>query len=360
VEVQISEGVINPAYELGLEINYLIPRLYPEFLDKLGLGKFPQTVISIGYNLFDRIDLYRLNSIFFNYGYRWRKSESVSHTLTPLETLFTHIPESSVSDEFRDYLDENPGVRRSFEEQFVVGVGYEFTYDPAAGAISDFFFRGGVDLAGNVLAGLYSLADAKQDPEGRYTLLGVPFSQYARFRTDIRYGIKLNRNSSVAMRFITGLGVPYGNSVILPYLKQFFVGGTNSLRSFIARSLGPGAEIPPEGYNDITGDIRLEGNLEYRFAISGKFKGALFADVGNIWLYNEDPSRPEGVFSFGTFMDQLAVSAGWGLRWDFDFVVARLDFAYTVRTPYLIEGEKWTSRFEFWNPTWNIAIGYPF
>lgn len=132
------------------------------------------------------------------------------------------------------------------------------------------------------------------------------------------------------------------------------------MRSFIARSVGPGAEKPPEGFNDITGDIRLEWNLEYRFTIKGDFKGALFTDIGNIWLFNEDPTRPDGDFQFDTFLNEIAVSSGFGMRWDFDFVIARLDFAYTLRTPYLPEGERWANGIDIWKPTINIGVGYPF
>lgn len=132
------------------------------------------------------------------------------------------------------------------------------------------------------------------------------------------------------------------------------------MRSFIARSVGPGSEMPPEGYNDLTGDIRLEWNLEYRFNVAGKPKGALFTDAGNIWLFNEDASRPNGTFHIETFLDEIAISLGWGLRWDFDFIVARLDFAYTLRTPFLPAGERWASDFNFWKPTLSLAIGYPF
>src|SRR4029079_3465843 len=121
-----------------------------------------------------------------------------------------------------------------------------------------------------------------------------------------------------------------------------------------------GSEVPPEGYNDQTGDIRLEGNIEYRFTFAGSFKGALFVDTGNTWLFRDDPTRPDGTFHFDTFLDQLAVSYGWGLRWDFDFIVARLDFAYTLRTSYLPPGERWAHGFSFWDPTLNVAIGYPF
>jgi len=359
-EVQFADGEVNPAYELGIELNYRLPRLYPKFLAKKENRKLPQTILSTGYNLFNRLDLYRLNSLFLNLNYQWRVKESITHRFSPFEIVFTQIPESSISDEFREYLEANPGVQRSFDEQFVLGAGYEFTYDPPFARRGDFFFQGAVDFAGNLLYGAYSLANAEKNQEGKYTLFGVPFSQYFRTRVDLRYLTKLNDNSSLATRFVVGVGVPYTNSEILPYIRQFYVGGTNSLRSFIARSVGPGSEAPPEGYRDLTGDIRLEWNLEYRFTIAGNLKGALFTDVGNIWLYNEDPARPNGNFKFSTFMDELAVSSGWGIRWDFDFVVARLDLAYTMRTPYLEKGDRWTKNFDFWDPTFNIAIGYPF
>jgi outer membrane protein insertion porin family len=359
-EMQISNGTVNPAYELGLEANYTLPRFYPAFLFNVAKKSLPKTNISVGYNLFNRLDLYRLNSVFANFGYRWSKTDRFTHSLNPIEVIFTSIPEASKSEEFNIYLEENPGVKRSFDEQFIVGSAYEFTYQPSQTGRNEFYFRGGIDFAGNLLNGLYSVANAKKDSLGRYTLLGVPFSQYLRMRVDLRYGFDLNERSTLVSRVSAGLGLPLDNSTILPYIKQFYVGGTNSLRSFIARSVGPGSEVPPEGYNDLTGDIRLEANLEYRFDISGSLKGALFLDAGNIWLYNEDPARPNGKFQGSTFLKEIAVSSGWGVRWDFDFIVARLDFAYTLRTPYLPEGERWATDFNFWNPAINIAIGYPF
>ncbi len=359
-EVQIVDGVVNPAYEMGVEVNYQLPRLYPSFLLNLGKTNLPKTNISAGYNLFNRLDLYRLNSVYTNFGYRWSQGDRISHSFNPLEVIFTRIPEESKSDQFRQYLEDNPGVQRSFDEQFIVGTGYEFIYQNASGKRNDFFFRGGIDMAGNLLYGLYSAANSTKDSLGRYTLFGVPFSHYIRTRFDIRYGHAIRQQSKLVGRFSAGVGVPLNNSDILPYVKQFYVGGTNSLRSFVARTVGPGSEMPPGGFNDLTGDIRLEGNLEYRFTVSGKLKSALFVDAGNIWLFNEDPSRPNGTFRMNTFVNEIAISSGWGLRWDFDFIVARLDFAYTLRTPYLPKGERWATSFNFWNPAINIAIGYPF
>jgi outer membrane protein assembly factor BamA len=103
-----------------------------------------------------------------------------------------------------------------------------------------------------------------------------------------------------------------------------------------------------------------KGTLNIAFTFAGSFKGALFVDAGNTWLFRDDPTRPDGTFHFDTFLNQLGVSYGWGLRWDFDFIVARLDFAYTLRTPYLPAGERWAHGFSFWDPTLNVAIGYPF
>lgn len=359
-EMQIVDGHINPAYEAGVEVNYQLPKFYPSFLFNTAKRSLPKTNIAVGYNLFNRLDLYRLNSVFTNFGYRWSKTDRYSHYLNPGEIIYTRIPESSKSEEFNKYLEDNPGVQRSFDEQFIVGGSYEFTYQPLTDSRNNFFFRGGIDVAGNFLNGIFRATDSPKDSLGRYVLLGVPFSQYSRFRFDVRYTINFNERSKLVTRFSTGLGIPHGNSAILPYVKQFYVGGTNSLRSFIARSVGPGSEVPPGGYNDLTGDMRLEGNLEYRFDISGHLKGALFMDAGNIWLYNEDPSRPNGNFKFNTFLDEIAISSGWGLRWDFNFFVARLDFAYTTRTPYLPKGERWTTEYNFWNPAFNVAIGYPF
>lgn len=358
-EVQISDGQVNPAYELGLEFNYIVPRFYPAFLSGLGEKRLPKTNAAAGYNLFNRLDLYRMNSVFINFGYLWSRKDRVTHSFHPVEVIFTTVPESSKSEAFMNYLAENPGVQRSFDEQFMVGSGYEFTYNPSHGR-NNLFLRAGIDMAGNLLNGIYSASKASKDSLGRYKLLGVPFSQYIRTRIDLRYSFNFNQRSKLVTRFIVGVGVPVGNSTTMPYIKQFYVGGTNSLRSFVARSVGPGSETPPTGYTDLTGDIRLEGNLEYRFDLSGKLKGALFIDAGNIWLFNDDEARPHGAFHLDTFLQDIAVSSGWGLRWDFDFIVARLDFAYTLRTPYLPAGERWATDVQFWNPTINIAIGYPF
>ena len=144
------------------------------------------------------------------------------------------------------------------------------------------------------------------------------------------------------------------------------------MRAFRARSVGPGSYIPPDSLQNVlvdqTGDVKLEGNIEYRFPIAGFLKGAVFSDVGNIWLINEDPLRPGGKFELERFYKEFAVGLGLGLRIDVNLVVIRFDWAFPVRKPWLPEDDRWVfNEIDFFNRSWrkdnlllNISIGYPF
>jgi outer membrane protein assembly factor BamA len=150
----------------------------------------------------------------------------------------------------------------------------------------------------------------------------------------------------------------------MPYVEQFYSGGSNSIRAFVARAVGPG-ELKPDETSDIidqTGDIKLEGNMEYRFKLSKVLHGALFIDAGNIWLLNPDESRPGTEFKFNTFADQLYVGTGFGLRFDFNFFILRTDLGLPIRTGYLVEGSNWVrnTRDAIGGSVFNLAIGYPF
>jgi outer membrane protein assembly factor BamA len=150
-------------------------------------------------------------------------------------------------------------------------------------------------------------------------------------------------------------------------VKQFFSGGTNSVRAFRARSIGPGTFTSTSESNvliDQVGDIKFEANVEYRFTLSGFVKAAFFADAGNVWLLRDDPQRPGGQFNLGTAMDELAVGAGFGIRFDPEVIVVRLDLATPLRRPDLPAGDRWVFDDQYAkladNFILNIAIGYPF
>ena len=231
-----------------------------------------------------------------------------------------------------------------------------------------FYYRGMVDLAANI-TGLISGANVKKDNQKE--IFKIPYSQYAKMEHDFRFYHKISEKSSFATRFIGGIAYPYGNSEFVPFSKQFFVGGSNSIRAFRARTLGPGSYDPrtqdASFYFDQSGDIKLELNAEYRANLFSFLNLAVFADAGNIWLVNDDPDKPGGKFS-KDFMSEIAVGAGIGLRFDFSIMVLRLDLAMPLRVPYYEKGDRWAfDKIDFSDKDWrkdnlilNIAIGYPF
>jgi outer membrane protein assembly factor BamA len=202
--------------------------------------------------------------------------------------------------------------------------------------------------------------------ETDYEFFGINFSQYFRLENSFKYFININEKSLIANRLTVGAGLPFGNSNSLPYIKQFYIGGGNSIRAFQPRSLGPGtyrrSEEASDGniFIDQSGDIKLEFNTEYRFDIYSIYKAAFFVDAGNIWLMNEDPLRPGGDFKSKQFLEQMAIGTGFGLRIDPDFFVIRLDLGFPLRKPFLPEGERWIVNNFGSDPVLNIAIGYPF
>ncbi len=367
-----AKGQIN--YEMYLDAALELPRIVPGSLVKKTSKQFvPKSILTLGGGIYDRVDLYRLNSFYAAWGYSWKPGERVNHLFLPADISFTLLAKSSA--EFEEYLNENPNIRKSFDEQFIIGTSYTYILSNMnnRNRKGNFYLSESVDMAGNLASLLFSATTGKKtSPENPNELLDVPYSQFVRLRQEFRYFYKTGKNSQLGWRIITSAAVPYLNSSTVPYIKQFFVGGTNSVRAFRARTVGPGTYQSPEDqlnvYVDQTGDIKLESSLEFRFPIYSYFKGALFADAGNIWLINEDEQRPGGEFEINDFYRELAVGAGIGLRIDFDFFVIRFDLALPLRSPDLPEGERWLiNKAQFGNKAWrqenlilNIAIGYPF
>lgn len=164
-------------------------------------------------------------------------------------------------------------------------------------------------------------------------------------------------------RIAGGIGKPLANLGYLPYEQSFFCGGPNSVRAWRARTLGPGAYDPrnsPARFDKI-GDILLEGNIEYRFHIIRSFYGALFVDAGNIWRLQPDETKPKGEFKADLFLDQIAIGGGFGIRWDLNFFVLRLDIAAPLKDPKFDPGNRWTFNKQGWQySVLNFGIGYPF
>ncbi|WP_186756352.1 translocation and assembly module lipoprotein TamL [Echinicola salinicaeni] len=368
-EIQIAGGDRTglSTYDIGLNTEMIFPRvLFPKLIEDRFVYSVPKTKVSLGGESLNRIGLYRLNSASTSYGLYWNSSRYVYHEITPVSLSIVNL--SDTSPEFEEILDKNPFLRRSFEQQFIPGLIYSFNYSQLGDDFrqSQFYVGTQLDMAGNMIG----LFDGKNTQESPGKILGMEYAQYVRGDVDLRYHIELGKDQVLAARLFGGLGLPYGNSVSLPYVKQYFSGGPNSVRAFRIRSLGPGTYKPDsvnnQSYFEQTGDIRIEGNIEYRFPIVSFLKGALFMDAGNVWLMNENEALPGGKFS-NSWLRELGIGTGIGFRIDIDFFVIRFDFASPIRKPYKAEGDRWEFEFKPFKRDWrrenlilNFAIGYPF
>ena len=355
-------------YRGGAEVNFIVPRFIVPFFDVNTQGGFvPKTNFQLGYDVLNKNKLYSLNSFRMGYGYSWKEDVKKEHMLNPVAV--TYVQPLNVTDLYKDSAKNNPVLQRVIEKQFILGSNYNYNYNGIAGnrPNSGFYFNGNVDLSGN-LAGLVSGANVK-DSKAKY-IANAQFSQYIRLEGEVRTYTAISSTALWANRLIAGFGYPWGNSLQLPFIKQFFVGGNNSIRAFRSRSVGPGTYQPPVRTNflpDQSGDIKLEVNTELRAKLFSIVNGAIFFDAGNAWLYRADTSKPGGEFT-NHFLKELAVGTGVGLRFDITFLVLRIDAAFPLRKPYLPDGQRWViNQIKFGDPTWrkenivfNLAIGYPF
>ncbi|WP_185247088.1 BamA/TamA family outer membrane protein [Chryseobacterium bernardetii] len=357
----------NNIFRAGANVQLSIPRIVAPFRFHSSSEFVPRTNITLGYEFQNRTQYYTLNNFTGSFGYVWKENARKEHDLKVID--ITLVSPQKVTAEYEASAATNPAMQRIVQKQLIFGPTYSYTYTnsmlPKKNTI---YYKGTLDLAGNI-TGLVTGANVKEDKEKK--IFGIPFSQYAKIENDFRFYHKFTEKSSLATRLIAGIAYPYGNSEFVPFSKQFFSGGSNSIRAFRARTLGPGSFDPRtliQGtYFDQSGDIKLELNAEYRANLYKFLNAAVFVDAGNIWLLNSDSNRPGAKFS-KDFLNEIAVGAGVGLRLDFSILILRLDLAMPLRVPYYEKGDRWAfDKINFGDPSWrkdnlvlNIAIGYPF
>lgn len=350
------------AFELGLKSELSFPRvLSPISLgDNVSYG-IARTRILAGVSLINRTQFYQLRSAQAGFGYTWNTNRFMQHELQPVALSFTSL--SRTSPAFEDILAGNPFLRQSFDQRFIAGMTYQFTFSELNETKRHRWIAiASLDASGNLFGLL--------QPAGSRDILGEAYAQYVRIDADLRHHWQLTKERRLVFRGFAGAGFSYGNSNNLPYIKQYFAGGPNSVRAFNIRSLGPGNYRPLDfdvaSFFDQAGDIKLEANVEYRFPLFPYFKGAWFVDAGNIWLLRDNPALGGG--SFGPdWIQEVGVGAGFGLRIDVEILVLRFDLATPLRKPWLPNGERWTTSFQPGNRDWRrdnlnlvFAIGYPF
>ncbi|MEI9909985.1 MAG: BamA/TamA family outer membrane protein [Bacteroidota bacterium] len=355
-------------YHYGLETNLSFPRFLIPLIKVSNKGGFiPKTNMLLAYDVLIKQKLYRMNSFRASFGYVWKNNFLTEQQFNPI--AINYVQPAYISQQYSDSILKNASLAKAVEKQFILGSVYNYNYNQVQDNIfkTGIYFNGNVDISGNV-AGLLTGANVnKGKPK---FILGAQFSQYLRMETDLRYYLKLSATKVLANRIIIGVALPYGNSTALPFVKQFFAGGNNSVRAFRSRSVGPGSYKQPPTTTflaDQSGDLKLELNSELRAKLFSIVHGALFIDAGNIWLYNTDTSKPGARFS-NKFLKELAVGTGVGLRFDISFLVLRLDLAFPLRKPYLPDGQRWViNKIDFSSASWrkenlvlNLGIGYPF
>jgi outer membrane protein insertion porin family len=394
-EVQVSRKVSSPlnAFELGGEAKITVPRLIVPFkIDYPSRRYLPTTDVSVGSRIQNRIGFFKLNTFNLTAGYTWRENTLKSHEFYPIDINYVDL--GKTSPEFDEIL-KNPFIARSFEDQFIPGARYSYTLNTQLNQDREekfkerdfernhFFFNFRADVAGNVIHALQGKRFEQDASLEQGKILGSPYSQFTRGEIDFRYYWQLDEKNQMVFRINPGVGYAYGNSVTMPYVKQFAIGGSTSLRAFPARSVGPGTYYvlqDPENNNrnlfiDQRADIKFETNAEFRYDFTKTIKTAVFLDAGNIWLMRSDSTRrignepaPRGTFNKKEFLNELAVGTGAGLRFDFNFFVLRLDLAFPIRKPWLPDGQRWVfDQIDLGSRGWrrenlilNIAIGYPF
>ncbi|MEM7105888.1 MAG: BamA/TamA family outer membrane protein [Bacteroidota bacterium] len=358
-----SQTLLN-TLDIGTQFSLLFPKWIVPFKIKSNPRHSPKTRLTLEYDYQDRIQYYR-NSLFSaSFGYEWQPRPSIRHELTPISLNFLRINE--VRERFQDILDNNPFLQNSFTDQFFLGGNYSFILTtPSFKNESSIYYRANAEVAGNSIG----LMDRIIQPDFPFKPFDINYSQYLKVESDFRYYKSTGRKSSLASRIFIGVGMAYGNSDEVPYVKQYFAGGTTGMRAWRLRELGPGGYIDTLTQNDPTiqfyqaADFKLEANIEYRFDIISVVEGAIFLDAGNIWTLKEDNRGIEAKLT-KDFYRQIALGTGFGLRLDFSYFIIRFDLAYKLRNPFPNEkGSYWNYSdkvFRFRDAALNLAVGYPF
>jgi outer membrane protein assembly factor BamA len=360
------------SYGLGAEVAVTFPRfLTPIRGLNIRTPYVPKTRISLSYELYSRADLYNLNAYTLQLQYQWQRTAYLSHIFAPIAVTYVLPTKTTLA--YDSILANDPSQRAAIEKQFILGGNYTITYNnQQANRIHSWYLSGNIDFSGNLAGLIIPKGDSTKD------ILGNTFAQYERLTLEARHYWSLGKGKQWINRLLIGYGLPYGNSatgtsLTLPFIKQFFTGGSSSIRAFRARTLGPGsyhnrAVDTSALLANEAGDIKLEFNSEIRVHLASVFNIAAFVDAGNIWLQKEVPDKPGSKFELRSFYKEIAVGAGLGLRIDASIVVIRFDLATPLRIPYLPENERWViNKINFGDPDWrkkylvlNIAIGYPF
>lgn len=361
--VERRAGIFN-SLEAGAETGLDFPTLLSPFrLKGISNNYRAKTTIALGLN-FQQRSYYTRYISYLTYGYDWYSSGTTRHLFSPVELSSVSIlRDSTFNAILKDFKD--PRFLNQYTDHLVMALKYSYIFNNQnlSGKKNYFYFRANFESAGNLLNLYSNVVNAPVDVDGNFTLFRIRFAQYIHTDVDFRYYKPVTAKQQLVYRAALGVGVPYGNSTVLPFEKGFFAGGANGLRGWPIRSVGPGEYYTPvkSGFERV-GDIWLEANLEYRFPLYSFLNGAFFVDAGNIWLLRENEDFPGGTLNLKKLPASIALDTGIGFRFDFSFFIFRIDGGLPVYDPGKLTDSRWfrISKFQLRNISWNFGIGYPF
>lgn len=378
--------------EYGAETSVTFPKFKAPFLrDSFKKKIKASTQLHISINYQERPEYSRIIST-AGWSYKWTEHATrYRFTLTPVDINYVFLPKST--NNFIDLIaPDNPLLKYSYEDHFIMRQGFNFYYTNKRqntafrqyNQQNIYTFRAQAETAGNFLYALSSAFDhrhrkstddtdadtshdnpsyfgSRKDP---YKIFGINYSQYIRGDADFTYLHSFNRRNALAFYTGFGIGIPYGNSSILPFEKRFYGGGANGVRGWDVRTLGPGRFPGTNSVSDFIyqcGDIKFNLSLEYRIKLFWVVEGALFIDAGNIWTIHDYDTQPYGMFRFDSFYKELAAAYGVGIRLDFNYFLVRFDMGMKAHNP-AINQDPWPLVHPKWgrDHSFHFSIGYPF
>lgn len=386
---QLLTARLRMNYEsLSGSFNGLINNRYTEYAGEIGITfpkfEFPfasqsvkqrlnvSTEFALSFNYQERPEYTRIIAG-AAWKYKWANRENTRrHNFDLIDINYVYLPERTL-----DFLDQiapdNPLLRYSYEDHFIMSMAYRYYYtnkripstllrrytlQPTI-----YTLRASIETAGNLLYALSSMSDARRH-DGVYEVFGIQYSQYVKGEVDYAVTRNFDRRHSLAFHVGGGIGIPYGNSSVLPFEKRFYAGGANGVRGWGVRTLGPGSYNSRNSVSDFInqcGDIRLDLSVEYRAKLFWVLEGGAFIDAGNIWTIHNYENQPGGMFHFDTFWKQIAMAYGVGLRFDFTYFLLRLDLGLKAYNPAR-DQQRWPIIHPDWHrdATFHFAVGYPF
>ncbi|HEX2682759.1 MAG TPA: BamA/TamA family outer membrane protein [Ferruginibacter sp.] len=356
----------NNSFRIGGEARLKFPHYAVPFLNIKENNFYPpNTSLLLAYEMYRKQLFYTKNLFRLQYDFTWKTNIRTEYTLAPV--ALSYMNASNVSDTFYKQAVRDPIVLLNVYSEAIVGSFFTYTYSTAQRRRRDkLYFNAGIDLSGNILGLAMGAKNWREK-----TIFGTPFAQYIKTDLDLHYTRTLTNKWDWASRIQIGLGNPYGNSRLLPFAKQYIIGGSSSIRGFRVRSLGPGTYKPTAEdqrfFQIIGGDYKFLVNSEIRIPLTSNLHAAVFADAGNIWTKDTLIFGKAGQLS-REWINQLAVATGVGLRFDAVVLIIRADLGIPLRKPYLPAGQRWVfNQIDFGSRSWrrenlilNIALGLPF